>query len=754
MGSHFFGVPPQRSGGLVGRQDVVARGSELLLSDEDVSLLGLGGVGKSALANALVRVPAVRARFPDVFWLGVGRSHHHGEPVWRLQLMDWARALGAPQDRIAAAERAGTPRLLALVTEGLGASTALLVFDDVWLETEALMLKDLGSECRRVLTTRVTAAADRFSPAGLLPVHDLSQADALTLFNRLAPLVARRSMEAARQCVSVVAGLPLAVVIVAAYMQERITDDPTSFQTALAEVLDVNRRLEMTAGIAESQITRLPQGTAKTLDAVIGLSAGWLSETERSALTSLTSFPPKLNSFSFDAAQAVTESRQAVNMLRRYSLVEDQDNDANARRLTMHQTVHDYAKRGTAGDPDAYRRMAEYFLEYITTQQRTAENSDAWLSALAQEQDNIRMSLTWTIDNQATVLAYRLMGALWDYWYRRSLYMRAKEFADRLLSMTVAEQSDDFLLLRAKLLNDAGNYAYNMADLADAENRHREALEIRSSLNDNTVAGSWNNLGLVLRERGRYLEAHHHFETAIDLSTATGNDYWRGLHLDNIGVNSHRAGDLIAGETQLRAAEAIFSGLGDHWGCSMTNIDLGLVLVDQNRLPEAAELLTSSLDDRWTIGDKKLCAAALRGLAAVADAERAVTLLSASVALTVPILDRLGEHRTLMALTSAYCRLGNHQMAARVHGILEELRAATGLTASPSEQQAMADAVQRSRDALGESFDSAHHEGRSMVVGDGGGMDVERAAMNVARPVTVEAIVNECLNTENSRARH
>ena len=75
MGPHFVGVPPERSGGLVGRTDLLRRAVDLLMREEDVAFIGLGGVGKSALASRLVRVEAVRARFRDgVFWLGVGRT--------------------------------------------------------------------------------------------------------------------------------------------------------------------------------------------------------------------------------------------------------------------------------------------------------------------------------------------------------------------------------------------------------------------------------------------------------------------------------------------------------------------------------------------------------------------------------------------------------------------------------------------------------------------------------------------------------
>lgn len=198
MAKYFKDVPQERSGGLVGRTDLVTRAVDLLRRNEDVAFVGLGGVGKSALASRLVREEAVRALLPDgVFWLSVGRTKK-GAPVWRLKLLEWARVLGMPADRIAQAETAdiwdvqeGPKESCNLFNQGLGDTRSLLVFDDVWEESHTLLLKDIGAECRRILTTRIGENANTFSAAGTLRVDDLQDKDARELFDRLAPTVAQ-----------------------------------------------------------------------------------------------------------------------------------------------------------------------------------------------------------------------------------------------------------------------------------------------------------------------------------------------------------------------------------------------------------------------------------------------------------------------------------------------------------------------------------------------------------------------------------
>jgi tetratricopeptide (TPR) repeat protein len=392
--------------------------------------------------------------------------------------------------------------------------------------------------------------------------------------------------------------------------------------------------------------------------------------------------------------------------------------------------------------------MAEYFLVFISQQQKdSAVDPEAWLLALEKEQDNIGAALEWAIKHEETLVAYRLMSALWDYWYRRSRYARARDLADRILSLKLADTTEDSRLLRAKLLNDTGNFAYSMADLKQAEWRHLEALKIRSDLSHGTVSGSLNNLGLIYRERGNYDEASTYFNKALEQNRAIEKRDWEAINLGNLGINAHRSANLDASEAYLRQAASIFAHLGDQWGLAMTRIDLALTLVDRGFVKDAREMLVSCLADRWDIADQKLSAAALRGLAAVASAEHnsewSLDLLRASLALSVPILDRLGEHQSLIALVSAYGDVGDHRSVARLVGVLGALRATTGLAPQLGEQ-AIAHAVSEARATLAEIFDSLESEGRAAAVANDL-LDVENAIKLLLKDVDVEAVVAKAI---------
>jgi hypothetical protein len=150
------------------------------------------------------------------------------------------------------------------------------------------------------------------------------------------------------------------------------------------------------------------------------------------------------------------------------------------------------------------------------------------------------------------------------------------------------------------------------------------------------------------------------------------------------------------------------------------------------------------LTDRWGVADQKLSAAALRGLAAVASAEHdsewSLDLLRASLALSVPILDRLGEHQSLISMLSAYGDVGDHRSVARLIGILGALRETTGL-ASQVGERAIAQAVSEARATLAEIFDSLESEGRAATVAANDVLDVENAVKPLLKNVDVEAVV-------------
>ncbi len=115
-----------------------------------VGVHGMGGIGKSVLANMLARDTEVRRAFPDgIFWvpLGVMKAQEAESKLMQLQ----RNVAGAFADNVyldnVAQGRAKLGELLA-------GKAVLLILDDVWERAHAEAFDVLAARCRAVITTR------------------------------------------------------------------------------------------------------------------------------------------------------------------------------------------------------------------------------------------------------------------------------------------------------------------------------------------------------------------------------------------------------------------------------------------------------------------------------------------------------------------------------------------------------------------------------------------------------------------------
>ncbi|WP_169807737.1 NB-ARC domain-containing protein [Herbidospora mongoliensis] len=138
------GVPELPINHFVRPAELGALRSLILGTHDAVGVQGAGGMGKTVLATALARDPAVRQAFPDgIYWITLGERP---DPV--AAQIGLARLLG-----IQGGFRNEVDGRAAL-REALSGKRVLLVIDDVWSAAAAEALLVTGAEGRTVLTTR------------------------------------------------------------------------------------------------------------------------------------------------------------------------------------------------------------------------------------------------------------------------------------------------------------------------------------------------------------------------------------------------------------------------------------------------------------------------------------------------------------------------------------------------------------------------------------------------------------------------
>jgi len=708
-------VAVPRTRPLVGRAELLSEVRDRLLAGEDTALVsGLPGAGKTALAVNAVRDAHVVEEWPDGrLWLAVGRQDSAGLSHWVHRMTSWAQQLQVRPDEIAQvqADEDGS-RLAELVSDALGDRRALLVFDDVWLREDALTFKDIGTNCVRLLTTRIPRVAALFAD-NPTPVDELDRAASIALVEAQCPGAHARFTADLDAVIDVAGGLPLTLVLVGTRLREELAENGSdAAREFLRSVPSAGRLLDLELDLPKQELPLLGK-RHRTLQAVISLTTDGLDQAELQALRALTAFPPKANTFSRDAASYVAGDRGPVNALRSVGLIELAD--AEGRRLTMHQAIVDFARRGQEGDADAFQRMAEYFIEYAEREVRDSP-SDTWVGDLEPEFENIRSALEWAIRSRASYTGLRMMAALWPYWYERSLFARARELANRVLSLNPPEgmaEQREYMLLRAKVLNDTGNFAYNMASLVEAERHHSEALRIRTVLGEEGLtAGSKNNLGLIERERGRYAAGRALFEEALEINERTHHEQWRlwrGMNLNNPGITSYRLAAFD--EARDRQIESVrqFEEIGHVWARAMARLDLAETLVAAGS-PGARELIRELLQERHQARDEKAVATALRARGGLGlldgDGEGARRQFIAAFQLSLPLADGLGQGAALQGMVLACAQTHDCRFGARASGVLQAFGELTSVAPAPWRAEKIRDAQASLRRTHREEYES------------------------------------------------
>ncbi len=345
---------------LLGRAELLARVKQQLFKGDNLALTainGLPGIGKTALAVAVATDEQVQTRFRDgILWVGLGPH-----PNVQSQLARWGKLLGIdPKDVENVNSRESWARAL---RAAIGTHHLLLVIDDAWSAEDALAFQIGGTHCAHLLTTRFPQVAFAFAELGAIVVPELDDVDGLALLKRFVPDVVLQDPQGARTLVQAVGGLPLALTLMGKYLAaQSFTGQPRRLQTALLQLADTKYRLHVSIPISlKERSPSLPANMPLSLHAAIAISDQRLSAQAHATLCALSIFSPKPNTFSEEAALAVSQQQvEVLDALWDAGLLES----SGPERYTLHQTIADYA-RLQLQDTIAQQRLVNYMLNYI-----------------------------------------------------------------------------------------------------------------------------------------------------------------------------------------------------------------------------------------------------------------------------------------------------------------------------------------------------------------------------------------------------
>jgi predicted ATPase/DNA-binding winged helix-turn-helix (wHTH) protein len=536
---------PEPLTSFVGRERELVEIKRLLPGARLVTLVGMGGIGKTRLALQ------VAAEVLDAYRDG----------VWLIELASIADPVLVPTAAaqvLGVQQRAGTS-MTTVLGEHLRAHQTLLVLDNCeHLADACATLADAilrrASQAMIIATSRepLQVAGEQIYALHSLSLPDrMASADAIGRSEAVQLFVERarrqqpdfdstgaRTSAIAELCIHL-DGIPLALELAAARIRS------FSVEQILARIDDRFRLLTHGSRAA------LPR--QQTLRATLDWSYDLLAEDERVLLRRLAVFP---GSFSLEAASAVASDPtidgnaviDALSQLVGRSLVIADTNDSGVRYRLL-ETTRAYAldKLAEAEDGGALkRRHARYFRNLFECAPDDWERlPDAeWRAQYQPELDNVRAALDWAFGSGGDpAIGVELSGAAGELWYWLALEHEGQQRLEAAVASVGSQTSE---LDQARLWRWLGEM-WAMERPTQAVVAYERAIEFHRRVGDGSVPGHlfvW--LGELLTLMGRVEQAVSVLAEAFSALERKGTQKTWGHYFLFSGFVKTMTGDLAA----------------------------------------------------------------------------------------------------------------------------------------------------------------------------------------------------------------
>jgi predicted ATPase/class 3 adenylate cyclase len=530
---------PQQGTSFVGRERELDEVKALLGSARLLTLLGMGGLGKTRLS--LQAAAEVMHQYPDGVWF-----------LDLAPIRDPALVVSAAAQALGVRTEPDRPLIQTLCTH-LKSRRALLILDNcehliqpsaefahaIVRETPFVGLIASSRESLHIPGERAYPILPLPVPKRGDGVEALLQSSAVRLFvdraqaHKPAFSLNEREAPAVAELVARLEGIPLALELAAARVRS-------------LSVADINARLKdryklLTGG------ARVLQERQQTLRALVDWSYELLNEAERTLLSRLGVF---VGGFDMAAAESVCgvaplttdDVFDLLGSLVEKSLVMLEERDEGS-RYRMLETIRDYARekleQTDGAAPTAARHCDHYFVMAKSAREglNGSEQAD-WIWRLEAELDNVRAAIALALAGATDpFIAVKFAVAMQGFWTLRGYSTEGRSVVRAALALPEIQASD---LAQAWAL-------YVGASLAESQSDHAEARQM--------------------------------LETCLELRRRQGNPVDVAATLSTLSLARLQAGDAVGAVVGEREALQIFRAVGDRMGEAIGLLHLGQIAV-------------------------------------------------------------------------------------------------------------------------------------------------------------------------------
>jgi predicted ATPase/class 3 adenylate cyclase len=707
---------PQQITTFVGREREIAEAKQLLAQSRLVTLLGMGGLGKTRLSLQIAADELDAC--PDGAWF-----------VDLAPIRDPSLVPSVCASVLGVQEEPGTP-LVRTLSAHLRAHACLVILDNC--EHLVAACADLAHALLRS-TTRLRILATSREPLhvpgeqtyAVLPlaapdksasVGEIAASDAVRLFVDRARLhqpsfvLNESEAPAVAELCARLDGIPLALELAAA----RIRSLP---------VAEINARLRdrfklLTGG------GRVLLPRQQTLRALVDWSYDLLNDDERVLFDRLCVFAGGFDLASCEevcgvpplATDAVLD---LVASLVDKSLVIADEGTQGARYRTL-ETIREYARERLAqrGELDAMAvRHCERFLTMAKAANQGIKGPQQadWLRRNEAEIGNLRAAIALTLGGGADpVLSVKFEVALLGFWLLRGYATEGREYVRASLALPAVRAFD---LAQAHALYVGAALAQAQSDLAEAERQLEACLALRRTIGDKReIAATLSTLSLVRLHSGDTRRAREGEQEALRMFGELGERIGEAIGHLHLAQVCAWDGDDAAARRELALCMAIAHEIQHGEILCECDRTLGEIELEAGNVGEARERFTASLERGEGTEDKRDAAIASWCLGRAELAEGRDDGARAHLVAALNALHAFEMTAELLGCLEDIARLlveaGEGDEAVRIAGAVDAHRQRLRLVRAPRGEARWRGLVARLRGTIAdEAFDACWREG-------------------------------------------
>jgi predicted ATPase/class 3 adenylate cyclase len=596
---------PEQLTSFVGREREIMEAEALLERARMLTLLGMGGMGKTRLALQIAG--DVLDGYLDGAWF-VDLA-----PIRESSLVasETAKVLGVraePETPISETLCADLkPRKLLLILDNCehliqpSAELANLILRFARgvriIATSRVALQVSGEQTYPVLPLPVPARTDKLDV--------LSRSTAVRLFVDRAQLrqptfvLGERDSQAVGELVARLEGIPLALELAAARVRTM-------------SVTDINARLNdryrlLTGG------DRVLLPRQQTLRALVDWSYDLLNQSERTALNRLSVF---IGSFDLEAAEQVcsAEPLESLDILDIVTSLVDKsligrDDREQGTRYRILETIRDYAREKLEQAGELASTAARHCHHYFALAKAIRDGlrgSDAaqWSVRGEADLDNIRAAIALAMHGGVDpLISVKIAVAMQNFWILRGYCTEGRGIVRSALALPAIKASN---VAQGYGLYVGAALAVSQSDYLEARNMLRICLDLRRRIGDlREIAGTLSTLALAQLRAGEATEAREDEQEALTIFRQCGDRVGEAIVQLHLGQIAQYVGDEVEALARLEESRAIAREIKHPETEGESELVLGQVALDAGDQARAREHFNRSLAICQEAADKR-----------------------------------------------------------------------------------------------------------------------------------------------------